>query len=44
MAPRRLFGAHAVLVYVFLYAPIAVIVVYAFNGGRQKLNWGGFST
>lgn len=44
MASSRLFRAHAVLVYVFLYAPIAVIVVYAFNGGRQTLNWGGFST
>src|SRR5215210_6426745 len=28
----------------FLYAPIAVVVVYAFNGGRQVLNWDGFST
>jgi len=41
---RRLLGAHAAFVYVFLYAPIGVIVVYAFNGGRQTLNWGGFST
>jgi spermidine/putrescine transport system permease protein len=41
---RRLLGTHAALVYVFLYAPIAVVVVYAFNGSRQTLNWGGFST
>lgn len=40
---RRLLGAHALLVYVFLYAPIVVVVVYAFNGSRQALNWGGFS-
>jgi ABC-type spermidine/putrescine transport system permease subunit II len=31
---RRLVGAWAALVYVFLYAPIVVVVVYAFNGGR----------
>jgi ABC-type spermidine/putrescine transport system permease subunit II len=41
---RKLLGAHAVLVYAFLYAPIVVVVVYAFNGGRQVLNWEGFST
>jgi spermidine/putrescine transport system permease protein len=40
---KRLLRVHATLVYVFLYAPIAVVVVYAFNGGRQTLNWGGFS-
>jgi spermidine/putrescine transport system permease protein len=41
---RRLLGGWAILVYVFLYAPIAVVVVFAFNGGRQVLNWEGFST
>lgn len=41
---KRLLKAHALAVYVFLYAPIAVIVVYAFNSGRQVLNWDGFST
>lgn len=41
---RRLLGAHAALVYAFLYAPVAIVVVYAFNGGRQVLNWEGFST
>ncbi len=41
---KRLLGGWAVLVYVFLYAPIAVVVVFAFNGGRQVLNWEGFST
>ena len=41
---RRLIGGWAALVYVFLYAPILVVVVYAFNGGRQVLNWEGFST
>jgi spermidine/putrescine transport system permease protein len=41
---RRAIGGWALLVYVFLYAPILVVVVYAFNGGRQVLNWEGFST
>jgi ABC-type spermidine/putrescine transport system permease subunit II len=41
---RKLLGAWALLVYAFLYLPIVVVVVYAFNGGRQVLNWEGFST
>ena len=41
---RRLLSAHAALVYAFMYAPIAIVVVYAFNGGRQTLVWDGFST
>ncbi len=41
---RRLVVGWSALVYVFLYAPIVVVVVYAFNGGRQVLNWEGFST
>jgi spermidine/putrescine transport system permease protein len=41
---RRALGAHALLVYAFLYLPIAVVVLFAFNGGRQVLVWEGFST
>jgi len=41
---KRLLQGHALLVYLFLYAPIAVVVVLAFNGGRQVLFWEGFST
>lgn len=41
---RRLLGLHAFVVYAFLYAPIVIVVVYAFNGGRQTLVWDGFST
>jgi ABC-type spermidine/putrescine transport system permease subunit II len=44
MRGRRALGAYAALVYLFLYAPIVVIVVLAFNKGRQVLNWEGFST
>jgi ABC-type spermidine/putrescine transport system permease subunit II len=41
---RRWLGGYALLAYVFLYAPIAVVVVFAFNGGRDVLYWQGFST
>jgi ABC-type spermidine/putrescine transport system permease subunit II len=41
---RRLLGVHALLVYAFLYAPILVVVVLAFNGGRNVLYWEGVST
>jgi spermidine/putrescine transport system permease protein len=41
---RRLLGLHALVVFCFLYAPIVVVVVLAFNGGRQVLYWEGFST
>lgn len=41
---KRLLGAHAALVCLFLYAPIVVVVVLAFNRSRQVLNWEGFST
>ncbi|HVM69515.1 MAG TPA: ABC transporter permease [Gaiellaceae bacterium] len=41
---RRAVAGWALLVYAFLWAPIAVVVVYAFNGGRQVLVWEGFST
>jgi spermidine/putrescine transport system permease protein len=41
---KRLLQVHASLVYLFLYAPIVIVVIYSFNGGRQVLNWQGFST
>ena len=44
MTGRRILGGYALLTYVFLYAPIAVVVVLAFNGGRDVLYWQGFST
>jgi ABC-type spermidine/putrescine transport system permease subunit II len=44
MLGKRLLRGYAMLVYAFLYAPIVVIVVLAFNKGRQVLNWEGFST
>ena len=45
MTRRALFvvGAMAVA-YVFLYAPIAVLVAYSFNASDRVTVWGGFST
>jgi ABC-type spermidine/putrescine transport system permease subunit II len=40
---RRLLQLHVAFVYAFLYVPILVVVVFAFNGGRQVLVWEGVS-
>ena len=34
---------YAVFIYVFLYAPIALIVFFSFNAGRYAMDWQGFS-
>ncbi len=34
---------YAILIYVFLYAPIAFIVAGSFNAGKQAMVWQGFS-
>jgi spermidine/putrescine transport system permease protein len=34
---------YALLIYVFLYAPIALIVFFSFNAGRYAMDWQGFS-
>ena len=36
--------SYAVLVYVFLFTPILVVVIYSFNRGRFLLTWDGFGT
>lgn len=36
--------AHGTIVYLFLYVPILIVVVYSFNDSRQLLAWGGLST
>jgi spermidine/putrescine transport system permease protein len=46
MASRRAGGplaAFGFLVYVFLYAPILVLVVFSFNKGRLTAQWEGFT-
>jgi spermidine/putrescine transport system permease protein len=40
----RLLGAGSVLVYAFLYLPIAVLVALSFNRSGSPTFWGGFST
>jgi spermidine/putrescine transport system permease protein len=41
---RRLLGAHLGLVYLFLYGPIAVLIVLSFNRAGLPTVWTGFST
>lgn len=40
---RTLLAAHSVAVYVFLYAPIAILALYSFNRSRLTASWGGFT-
>jgi spermidine/putrescine transport system permease protein len=40
---RRLLAVHSGLVYVFLYAPIVILVVFSFNAARQTAFWQGFT-
>ncbi|MDX6728398.1 MAG: spermidine/putrescine transport system permease protein [Baekduia sp.] len=39
-----LLGGYSALVYVGLFLPIVIVVIYAFNSGRYVTVWGGFST
>ena len=41
MRRKGFLGAYAWLVYLFLYAPIAILVVFSFNRGRQTAVWEG---
>jgi ABC-type spermidine/putrescine transport system permease subunit II len=40
----RLLGGYSALVYAFLFMPIVVVVVYAFNSGDNVAEFSGFST
>jgi spermidine/putrescine transport system permease protein len=40
---RGLLSAHTLLVYLFLYGPIAVLAIFSFNSGRQTAIWEGFT-
>ncbi len=42
--PSNPLGAYAVLVYVFLYAPIAIVVLFSFTAGRYAGELEGLST
>jgi spermidine/putrescine transport system permease protein len=40
---RFLLATHSWLVYLFLYAPIVILIVFSFNRGKQTAVWQGFS-
>jgi ABC-type spermidine/putrescine transport system permease subunit II len=40
----RLLGGYSAIVYLFLFMPIVVVVVYAFNSGTNVAEFAGFST
>ena len=37
-------GLWSVLVYVFLFLPIAFVVIHSFTDSRDFTRWGGFTT
>jgi ABC-type spermidine/putrescine transport system permease subunit II len=39
-----LLGGYSALVYLVLFLPIVIVVIYAFNDGRYVVEWSGFST
>ena len=41
---RTLGKIYVFLVMVFLYAPIAVLIILSFNSSRSRVVWGGFTT
>lgn len=41
---RAFFGFWTLLVFVFLYIPILLLVVYSFNDSKLNLQWVGFTT
>ena len=41
---NRWLTAFAVAIYVFLFAPIAVLIIYSFNNSRRSFTWVGFTT
>ena len=43
LRPRYL-RIHAVVVFLFLFAPIIVLVIFSFNSARSGTTWTGFST
>lgn len=43
MVRKYLKNIYTFLIYLFLYAPIAVLIIYSFNESRSRGAWGGFS-
>ena len=42
--PSALLGSASILVYAFLYAPVAVLILFSFNKARTGGRWTGFTT
>lgn len=40
---KVLLAGHTAVVYLFLYAPVAVLAAFSFNAGRQTALWEGFT-
>jgi spermidine/putrescine transport system permease protein len=40
---RKLLATHAWLVYLFLYLPIVILIIFSFNEARQTARWEGFT-
>ncbi len=40
---KGLKGAYSALIFLFLYAPIAVMITFSFNANKSRGTWGGFS-
>ncbi len=43
MVNRGLKRFYTFLMFLFLYAPIIVLIIYSFNAGKSTAHWGGFS-
>ncbi|HEX3131643.1 MAG TPA: ABC transporter permease [Thermoanaerobaculia bacterium] len=43
MTSRRWLAAHTSLIYLFLYLPILILVIFSFNAARQTAVWEGFT-
>lgn len=43
MVSRSLKRFYVVLIFLFLYAPIVMLILYSFNAGKSSGNWEGFS-
>lgn len=42
-AGERILSIHAILFYVFLYAPIVILIIFSFNASRFVSEWAGFT-
>jgi spermidine/putrescine transport system permease protein len=40
---RRLLQLNAILIYIFLYAPIVILILFSFNNSRLNAVWRGFT-